>query len=64
MINMLLNNENQALLAAFGQLAAFAGTCFFMAKCSKFLPKDGKAERCGNYFYSYVYGGLSYFHAY
>lgn len=41
MINMLLNNGNQALLAAFGQLAAFAGTCFFMAKCSKFLPKDG-----------------------
>ncbi len=41
MINMLFNNGNQALLAAFGQLAAFAGTCFFMAKCSQFLPKDG-----------------------
>lgn len=41
MINLLLNNGNQALIAAVGQLAAFAATCFFMAECSKFLPKDG-----------------------
>lgn len=44
MINMLFNNGNQALTAAFGQLAAFAATCFFMEKCSKFLPKDAGRE--------------------
>lgn len=33
-------NGNQALVAALGLLAAFVGTCLFIAKCSKFLPRD------------------------
>lgn len=37
-------NGNQALVAALGLLAAFAGTCLFTAKCSRFLPKDAGRE--------------------
>ncbi len=40
----MISNGNQALLAALGLLAAFAGTCFFTAKCSRFLPKDAGRE--------------------
>ncbi len=40
----MISNGNQALMAALGLLAAFAGTCFFTAKCSRFLPKDAGRE--------------------
>lgn len=40
----ILSNGNHAFMAALGLLAAFAGTCFFTAKCSKFLPKDAGRE--------------------
>ncbi len=33
-------NGNSALMAAIGLLAAFAGTCFCMAKLGRFLPRD------------------------
>ncbi len=35
-----LLKENQPILTSIGLLMAFAGTCFFTAKCSKFLPRD------------------------
>lgn len=44
MTAIMTNSGNQALMAALGLLAAFAGTCFFTAKCSKFLPKDAGRE--------------------
>lgn len=37
-------NGNQAFMTVLGLLAAFAGTCFFTAKCSRFLPKDAGRE--------------------
>lgn len=40
MTTIMLNSGNQAVMSAAGQLAAFAATCFFMSKCSRFLPKD------------------------
>lgn len=40
----ILGIENQALSAVLGLLAAFAGTCFFTAKCSRFLPRDAGRE--------------------
>lgn len=43
MIHYLLH-ENQPVIAAIGLLLAFAGTCFFMARCSHLLPRDGGRE--------------------
>ncbi len=40
----LMLNGNGAFMTVLGLLAAFAGTCFFTAKCSKFLPKDAGRE--------------------
>lgn len=37
-------NGNQAFMTVLGLLVAFAGTCFFTAKCSRFLPKDAGRE--------------------
>lgn len=44
MATIMINEGNHALMAALGLLAAFAGTCFFTAKCSRFLPKDAGRE--------------------
>lgn len=43
-VTTILLNGNHAFMAALGLLVAFAGTCFFTAKCSKFLPKDAGRE--------------------
>ena len=43
MIHYLING-NVPMVAAIGLLAAFAGTCLFLAKFSQFLPKDAGRE--------------------
>ncbi len=43
MIHYLING-NTPMLAAIGLLAAFAGTCLFLAKFSQYLPKDAGRE--------------------
>lgn len=43
MIHYLING-NVPMVAAFGLLAAFAGTCLFLAKFSQYLPKDAGRE--------------------
>ena len=43
MIHFLING-NVPMVAAFGLLAAFAGTCLFLAKFSQYLPKDAGRE--------------------
>lgn len=43
MIHYLLK-ENQPIMAALGLLIAFAGTCFFTAKCCDLLPRDAGRE--------------------
>ena len=43
MIHYLISN-NTPMIAALGLLFAFAGTCFFLTKCSDYLPKDGGRE--------------------
>ncbi len=39
-----LMKEGTPLMAAIGLLVAFAGTCFFISKLEKFLPKDAGRE--------------------
>lgn len=43
MIHFLING-NVPMVAALGLLAAFAGTCLFLAKFSQYLPKDAGRE--------------------
>ena len=43
MIHYLING-NAPMLAAMGLLVAFAGTCLFLTKLSKYLPKDAGRE--------------------
>lgn len=43
MIHYLING-NVPMVAAIGLLAAFAGTCLFLAKFSQYLPKDAGRE--------------------
>ena len=43
-VTTILVNGNHAFMVALGLLVAFAGTCFFTAKCSKFLPQDAGRE--------------------
>ncbi len=40
MLNYVTESLNLPLISFLGILAAFACTCFFMSKCSGFLPKD------------------------
>lgn len=40
MINYITDNNSLQIISFLGILAAFLGTCFLTASCSKFLPKD------------------------
>lgn len=41
MINYITNGDWLELVSLLGIMAAFFGTCFFIAKCQSMLPKDG-----------------------